>query len=174
MSREKPFSEIESHRLVYANAHRIVTGIGRAALGVRVYGQENIPRQGGAIIAANHRHWLDVFTFPAAVPRRHVSMVAKHETFSTPVMGRFFEMWSALPIHREEPTLEEMRAIINRAKDGRLVALFPEETREKGRIKDRHEADLKEFQPGAAMIARRAKVPTVPAALYGMDHSLRA
>lgn len=169
MSKEKPFSEIESHRLIYANAHRIVTAVGRSALGIKVYGQEHIPQEEGGLIAANHRHWLDIFALPAAVPSRHVSMVAKHEVFDTPIMGQFFEWWDALPIHREQPTLEEMRNIIERAKSGRLVGIFPEETRDKERVRPPHEADLIEFQPGVAMIARRAGVLTVPAALYGMD-----
>jgi 1-acyl-sn-glycerol-3-phosphate acyltransferase len=170
--REKPFSEAESNRLLYANSHRTVTVLGGLGLGFKVFGQENIPDTGGGIIAANHRHWLDILVLPSAVPRRHVSMVAKHEVFSTPIMGPFFEKWGALPIHREQPLISELRAIIEKVREGRLVGIFPEETRDKSRVKSRHEADLSEFQSGTAMIARRTKADTVPAVVYRTDEWL--
>ena len=169
---DKPFSEIESHRLLYANSHRSVTVLGKLGLGFKVLGQENIPDEGGGLIASNHRHWLDILVLPSAVPQRHVSMVAKYEVFSTPIMGPFFEKWGALPIHREQPLLSELKAIIEKVREGRLVGIFPEETRDKTRIKSKHVADLSEFQPGTAMIARRTKAVTVPTVLYRTDEWL--
>lgn len=172
VEKPKPFDEIGPKRLEYALSHRTVTAIGRTMLGIRVFGQENIPKTGGAVIAANHRHFLDILVLPAAVPKRHVSMVARHELFNIPVIGRLFEDWGAMPIHRDEPTLDELRAIVEVARKDRLVGILPEGTRDKTRTKSHSQADLNEFKPGVAMIARRAKVPVVPAALYGMDRLL--
>lgn len=168
----RPFEEAEVHRLFYANSHRLVSFVGATALGIGVSGRENIPQEDGAIIAANHRHWLDILTLPSAVPDRHVTMVARHDAFETPVMGRLFEWWGAVPVHRDEPSIEEMRRIVTIAKSGHLVAMFPERTRDKHRKKARHSADMKNFEPGIAQISRMARVPVVPTALYGMDSGL--
>ncbi len=167
----KPFDEAEAWRWWYSFAHRTVTTVGRTALGIRVWGQENIPQEGGAILAAGpHRTFLqDVLAFPSAVPRRHVRMAAKYEAFSYPIIGCFIRQWGALPIHRDENRPSEAIALARAAKEGHLVGMMPEGTREKGRSKAAHHADLSEFRGGVALVARLAEAPTVPTALYGMD-----
>ena len=87
---EKPFSEMDENWLLYASSYYLVKGIGKLALGFRVNGSENIPRQGRAIVAFNHRHWLDIFLGPIAIPKRHLVMVAKKEVYETPLLGNLF------------------------------------------------------------------------------------
>lgn len=164
----KPYAEAPQHRLLYANSHRVFRVISALPGILRVYGEENIPDEGGALVLANHRSWRDVFALPSSV-HRHVTMVARHEKIESGLQGRYLRALGAIPVHRQGAEPGEIRAIIRRARDGHIVAMFPEETRDKNRRKSPEHADMKEFRPGAAEIARLAGVVTVPAALYNMD-----
>jgi len=140
---------------------------------LEIYGQENIPQSGGALLAANHRNFKDIFFLPAAVERRHVTMVSKHELLRVPALGWYLRSLGAIPVHREGPTKSEMEAMLQKLKEGRIVASFPEGTRSKKRRKELHEADMEEFKPGTAWLARRAGALTIPVAIYAMDGPVR-
>jgi len=167
-----PYSEIESQASwsLYFISHGLVRGISRAMFGLKTYGVENIPQSGPAILAANHRHWKDVLLLPSFVPHRHVTMIARHEILEKRAQGGYFRKLGAIPVHREAPQQSEVKEILRVLKDNKLLAMFPEETREKGRTKSRSEIDLRpELKPGLARFALAANVVTIPTALVGMD-----
>lgn len=159
---EKPFAEIDDNWAYYASAYYLVKGIGKLALGVKFYGTENIPPQGRAIIASNHRHWLDIFIIPIAIPNRHLSMVAKKEVYDTPIMGKLFTRWETIPVDRKNAGPSTTKEAIRRLKQERVVGILPEG--------HRYQMDeLGEMHGGVAQIARLGKAPTVPAAVRGAD-----
>ncbi len=63
-----------------------------------------------------------------------------------------------------------MRTAIELARDGEIVVMFPEGTRQQKGLKKRHVARA---HSGAARIALAAGVPLVPAAIAGTDRLLR-
>ena len=124
-----------------------------------VKGKENIPREGGAVICANHIHLLD----PAAIAvntERTVSFLAKKELYGNRFNIWFFGKLNAIPIQRDGTdalgALKAMRVL----KSGGILGIFPEGTRERNR-------GLMEFKGGAAMLAVKTKVPIVPVYIQG-------
>ena len=66
----------------------------------------------------------------------------------------------AVPIDREASALAGMKTVIRRLEGGAAVILFPEGTRTR-------DGQLGDVKGGFAIIARRAGVPIVPAAIVG-------
>jgi 1-acyl-sn-glycerol-3-phosphate acyltransferase len=76
----------------------------------------------------------------------------------------------AFPVRRGQADAEAIETAVQLAREGNVVAMFPEGTR-------RTKGLVKKFQPrprtGAARIALEAGVPLVPAAVKGTDRLLR-
>ena len=130
------------------------------SLGLRVFGRENIPRTGGAIIASNHQSFLDPVVLGAAADRE-LRYLARRSLFTNPAFGALIRFLGALELGRDGVDSPGVRAMVDALKNGDLVVMFPEGTRsvdgEIGRIKS-----------GVGLIARRACVPVVPTALDGL------
>jgi 1-acyl-sn-glycerol-3-phosphate acyltransferase len=159
---EKPFSEADEHWLLYASSYYLVKGMGKVALGFKVRGAENIPKEGRAIIAPNHRHWLDIFLGPIAIPKRHVTTIAKKEVYDTPILGSLFHRWGTISVNRDNPEIETTRRVLKKLEQERLVAVMPEGHRYQ-------ENTLGDMRRGVAMWARLGNAPTIPAAIRGVD-----
>jgi len=131
----------------------------RLATRARAYGSERVPREGGAVLAVNHLHWIDIPILGALTPRT-VHFVAKIEAFRFPGLGAYLRAFGAIAIRRGESDRDAVRRMRGAARDGEVVGLFVEGTRQRtGRPG--------KAQPGAAMVAIQEDVPVVPAAIYG-------
>jgi 1-acyl-sn-glycerol-3-phosphate acyltransferase len=125
----------------------------------RAYGAARVPRTGGVVLALNHLHWIDVPLVGAVSPRT-VNFVAKVEAHRVPGFGQFIRAHGALSVRRGESDREAVRLMRQAAREGRVLGLFVEGTRQRtGRPG--------KAQPGAAMVALQEDVPVVPAAVYG-------
>lgn len=141
--------------------------VGRLYMGVptrlitraRAYGRDRVPKTGGAVYAVNHLHWIDVPLVGLTSPRT-VWFVAKAEAADYPVLGAFLRLHGAISIRRGESDRDAVRRMREAARDGNVVGLFVEGTRQRtGRPGT--------AQPGAAMVALQEGVPVVPVAVYG-------
>jgi len=132
---------------------------------VRVAGADAIPAQGPAIIAPNHKNFLDPFFVGIATPRR-VRYMAKAGLLKGP-FGWLLLRLGAFPVRRGErdaEALDTARAILA---DGGVVVLFPEGTRVE-------EPDaLGSPHHGAGRLAVETGAPIVPAAVSGTSHLWR-
>lgn len=183
MEKHPPYWEAPKLRRFYAASHFTVQQFSRAKWGLKIYGIDNARQEGGVLYTANHRNWKDPFIFPASIPDRHVTMVARHTLLNTFALGSLLKAWNAVPVHREEDwengrpetreelqiALDEMDAIVEVARSGRAVGMFQEGTRDKSRVKAPDKADMGEFKPGVAKVAKKARVATVPGILVGTD-----
>ena len=124
----------------------------------RMVGSERIP-SGGCVLAVNHLHWVDICVVGATCPR-NINYVAKAEAFDIPVVGWYISEQGVIGVRRGESDREAVRVMRKAARDGRMVGLFVEGTRQKS-------GRPGVAQPGAAMVALQEDVPVVPAAVYG-------
>lgn len=131
----------------------------RLATRPRVYGIENVPATGGVVYAINHLHWIDIPIVGVVSPRT-VYFVAKAEAANNPTLGWFLRMHGTIAIRRGESDRDAVRRMRAEARDGHVVGLFVEGTRQQN---GRPGA----AQPGAAMVALQENVPVVPVAIYG-------
>jgi 1-acyl-sn-glycerol-3-phosphate acyltransferase len=113
----------------------------------RATGIENLPRDGGYVLAANHVSNFDPFP-----------------------LGPLIAAAGAFKVRRGEHDLDAMRTAEQLVREGHVVVMFPEGTR-------REKGLRKKWQPrahtGAARIALGAGAPLVPAAIAGTDRITR-
>ncbi len=131
----------------------------------KVIGAENIPAAGGVIIAANHVSLWDPPVLGAAIPRR-IHFMAKEELFANPVFSWLITNLGAFPVKRGIADRTAIRTALSLLENGSVLGLFPEGTRSKTGV-------LGAPEPGLAMLAIKAGVPVVPAAIVGTNKVLR-
>ncbi len=131
---------------------------------VKVYGSENIPKEGPFILASNHRSYLDPMILPVNCKRK-LSFVAKEQLFQKKFLGFFIAQLGAFPIRRKTSDVRAIKEILSRLKVGRPVLIFPEGTRTR--------KDMKiEIQAGIGLIAVKSKLPVIPVYVSGTDKVL--
>src|ERR1700690_2187802 len=132
-------------------------------------GIENLP-DGGFVLACNHVSSFDPWPLGMPLwPKRGMRIMAKSELFWFP-LGKVIDGAGAFPVKRGQNDPVALETAIELAREGNIVAMFPEGTRRtKGLMKTR------EARPrtGAARIALEANGPLVPAAVSGTDRLLR-
>ncbi len=148
---------------VFWGAGRIYMGVpARLVTRARAYGRERMPAEGGAVLAVNHLHWIDVPIVGALSPR-NLDFVAKFEAVSFPGLGKFLTWHGTIAIRRGESDRDAVRQMRAAVRRGDVLGLFVEGTRQRtGRPG--------EAKPGAAMVAIQEDVPVVPAAIYGTQY----
>jgi 1-acyl-sn-glycerol-3-phosphate acyltransferase len=130
----------------------------------RARGVEHLPRAGGYVLAANHSSNFDPWVLGMALfPRRFLRFMAKSELFWFP-LGPFIAGAGAFKVRRGQRDLEAIRTAQELARQGHVIAMFPEGTRRRKGLRKKRQA---EAHSGAARIALGADVPLVPAAIGG-------
>jgi 1-acyl-sn-glycerol-3-phosphate acyltransferase len=133
-------------------------------------GRENLPREGGFVLACNHVSSLDPWPLGLPLwPRRFLRFMAKSELYWFP-LTLLLNGVGAFPIRRGQQDVEAIETAVRLAREGNVVAMFPEGTRRRKGLVKRFEARPR---TGAARIALEAGVPLVPAAVKGTDRLLR-
>ena len=136
---------------------------------LRVRGLENVP-EGGFVLAANHTSNFDPWPLGIPfLPDRQLRFMAKAELFN-PVLAPFLRAGGAFKVRRGEGDVEAMRTAVELVREGEIVVMFPEGTRQTKGLVKRHAARP---HTGAARIALTAKAPLVPAAIGGTGRLLR-
>jgi 1-acyl-sn-glycerol-3-phosphate acyltransferase len=132
----------------------------------RAYGRENLPRDGGYVLAAGHVSNLDPWPLGLAIwPRRFLRFMAKSELFWFP-LGAFISAAGAFKVHRGRADREAIQTAVDLARAGNVIAMFPEGTRRRKGLRKKYEAAA---HTGAARIAHEAGVPLIPAGIKGTD-----
>ncbi|HEY2373509.1 MAG TPA: lysophospholipid acyltransferase family protein [Gaiellaceae bacterium] len=137
---------------------------------LRVRGRERLPAEGGYVLACNHVSSFD--PWPLAMPlwpKRYLRFMAKSELYWFP-LTLVLHNAGAFPVHRGQRDTAAIETAVGLARDGHVVAMFPEGTRRTKGLVKRHEARPRS---GAARIALEAGVPLVPAAVKGTDKLTR-
>src|ERR1700688_1742001 len=79
---------------------QIIARIGTTLMfDLKTYGRENVPKDGGVLLVANHQSYLD----PGLVAvhlYRPVSFLAKSELFENPYFGWFIRKLHAFPVRQ--------------------------------------------------------------------------
>ncbi|MCI2148057.1 lysophospholipid acyltransferase family protein [Bifidobacterium crudilactis] len=131
-----------------------------------VEGAENIPKQGGAIIASNHLAVIDDALLPLSSPRM-IHFMGKAEYFNGKgIKGRFKKWWftsvGVFPVDRSGGSkalgaLETARHVLEA---GNIFGIHPEGTRSPdGRLFRGH--------TGVARLAYETGAPIIPTAIIG-------
>jgi len=123
--------------------------------------------EGGLIVAANHRSFLDPFAIGGILPwRRPMNYVAKVELFERRWQAWILSRLGAFPIRRgesDEDSVETARIVVER---GGSVCIFPEGTRIRS-------GSLAAPKRGVGRLALQTGAPVIPTAVLGTEHVRR-
>ena len=130
----------------------------------KVTGLEHIPREGGAIIAANHVSFLDPLLLPLVVPHRRVMFLTKVKYIDKPILRWFLTGAGVIPVATGDPRAvgESVAAAVEVVRSGRLVGIFPEGTRSP-------DGRLHRGKTGVARVAFESGAPVIPVGIIGTD-----
>jgi len=156
-------------RRFYFGARRISRPLVELLWNPRVTGLENIPREGGFVIASNHLANIDSFVLPVVLPRQ-IRFVAKDTLWTqNGLRGRilrwFFDAVEAVPVDREALSSGKgaLQAGLTILREGDGFAIYPEGTRSKDGL-------LHPGKQGAAWLAVESGCPVIPVGLKGTQH----
>jgi acyl-[acyl-carrier-protein]-phospholipid O-acyltransferase/long-chain-fatty-acid--[acyl-carrier-protein] ligase len=129
---------------------------------IRVYGKENLPAQGGALLVPNHITWIDAF-FLLRASSRPIRMVALSSNLENRWVAWLGKMFGAILINPTKPKMvimafREAREALN---NGELVCIFPEGGMTRS-------GQVQAFKPGTMKILDGANAPVVPVYLDGL------
>ena len=129
---------------------------------IEYVGEENIPENGGFILASNHVNALDPVFIALGMKKRQLHFMGKKELFENPLIKFFLSKLNGFPIVRGGADSEALNYAIRIVKEGYVLGIFPEGTRSK----DYRPARAKS---GVAVIAKEAKADILPVAIYTSD-----
>jgi len=130
-------------------------------------GREHGRVEGGLIVAANHRSFLDPFAIGAALPwRRPMNYVAKVELFERRWQGWLLSRLGAFPLRRGESDEEAMETARQTVLRGGAICIFPEGTRIR-------RGTLAAPKRGVGRLALQTGAPVLPTAVFGSEHVRR-
>jgi 1-acyl-sn-glycerol-3-phosphate acyltransferase len=153
---------------LYAFGKVALAPVARMLWRPKVVGQENIPKSGAAILAANHLAVIDSVILPSVVSR-NVYFLAKQEYFIAPglkgtLMKQVMYGLNQIPVDRSggRKSLMALDSALPVLRDGHVLGIYPEGTRSP-------DGRLYRGRPGVAKLALDAPAPIIPIGILGTD-----
>lgn len=143
--------------MFYKFARAVLRMIYRLLFRIQIQGTENIPGQGGVLLCSNHISNLDPPMVGIFI-KRQIRFMAKEELFQAPLLGPILPKLGAFPVKRGGISKESIRTALNVLREGGVMGIFPEGTR------NSQNAAAKR---GAAVFALRSDAAVIPVAIIG-------
>ena len=125
-----------------------------------VTGLDNIPKEDGFMLYANHQGMFDVLAI-AATCDMPIGAVLKKELYNVPLLHQIALCTKSFAMDREDvrQSLTVIQGVTEEVKNGRNYLIFPEGTRSK------RGNTMLEFHGGSFRCATKSKCPIVPIAV---------
>lgn len=149
----------KTKKTIYQRLHSFLAPFFRFLFGVKVVGGENVPREGGFVLCANHIAIRDVILIAAACPRQ-INFIAKKELFSIPILSGLITALGAVKLDRGGSDVKALKRSVELVDNGGIVAIFPQGHRYPGV----HPASTPR-KNGAALITYRSGADVIPVAI---------
>ena len=130
---------------------------------VKYYGRENIPTEGGFILASNHIHMIDPLIISCGIKKRQMHFMAKKELWNNPFVAWAFTKANGFPIARGSADVVALKYAERIPKEGYILGIFPEGTRSK-------DGNIGKAKRGISAIAFEAKCGILPVSVYNSDN----
>lgn len=131
-----------------------------------IEGEENIPKEGAAILASNHNAVWDSVFLPAMIERELVFMGKADYFTGTGVKGwatkNFMKAVGTIPVDRSggKGAASALQGGLDRLSEGKLFGIYPEGTRSP-------DGRLYRGRTGVARLALQSGAPVIPVAMFG-------
>lgn len=151
------YSEMEKYEHI-----RYIMGmaVNSGNIDMKVYGTENIPKENGFLMYANHQGMFDSLAICAPC-EQPLAVVLKKELANIPFLKQIIACTNSFAMDREDirQSMKVIMAVTEEVKKGRNYLIFPEGTR------SRNGNEMLGFHSGSFKCAIKAKCPIVPIAL---------
>lgn len=132
----------------------------------KIINKEYLKVEGSALIAGNHKHLYDqCLTILAS--KRGIHYMAKKEYFDSKKTAWFFKRTGCISVDRSKKDSESVNMALSVLKDGGLIGLFPEGTRNKT------DEFLLPFKFGCVSMAKKTDSYIIPFGITG-DYKFRS
>ncbi|MBC8504961.1 MAG: 1-acyl-sn-glycerol-3-phosphate acyltransferase [Anaerolineales bacterium] len=132
---------------------------------IESHGIENLPTEGAVVLASNHVTNFDIFPMQLGISRP-IFFMAKEELMRNPIVEYVLRKGGVFPVYRGTKDVWAKRHSEMVLEHGRVLGLFPEGTRSKGR-------GLRTAKTGTARFALKANCPIVPMAISGSQRMFK-
>ena len=144
---------------LYRFLRPIITFLMKFLFRIEIIGSENIPTEGGVVLAGNHQSNFDCVLLISST-KRMIHFIAKKELIDGK-LGFFFKWMGIIPVNRKTKNKKAVNEAIKVLKDGEIIGIFPEGTFNKT------EYITMPFKMGAVKMALDSDVKIVPFAIIG-------
>lgn len=124
---------------------------------------ENIPAEGGVIIAINHLNYMDTPVLFANPHRPDITALVTTKYQKNAFVKWFTESAQGIWINRDIADFNAIRKASKALAEGLALGIAPEGTRSKN-------AKLQQGKPGTIMLAAKTKAPIVPVGITGTEN----
>lgn len=124
---------------------------------------DKIPLKGPLIVYSNHTGSIEVPMIFVLLQPRPLTGIAKIETWDNSFLAWLFNLWGIIPIRRGEADMDAMRRTLDSLKEGMILGISPEGTRNKS-------GKLLRGHPGIVTLALRSGAPLIPLAHWGGEN----
>jgi len=131
-------------------------------LRANIYGLENFPNHGPALIVINHLGDADAILLAASIPTT-IDGMGKIELIDDWRASSILRAYGIIWVHRGRPDRRALRAALDGLAEGRMIVLAPE-----GR--QSVIGGLEEGNEGAAFLAMKSGAPILPVAMTGTEN----
>ena len=131
----------------------------------QAFGSENMPAQGGVIIASNHASFMDPPIVSCGLMHRYVRFMARDTLFKNRVGKWWAENIGVVSIDRNRGDVAAFKAALAILKAGGALCLFPEGTRTL-------DGNLQKPKAGIGFLIIKAGVPVLPVYVEGSFNAL--
>jgi 1-acyl-sn-glycerol-3-phosphate acyltransferase len=130
-----------------------------------ICGYENLPKEGGFIIACNHESLLDPPIVGSNIPQE-IAFFARKTLWKKGFASWWLDGVGTIPVDRDGGSdVTAIKRVIQSLRSGKAVILFPEGTRSK-------DGKLQQAKPGIGMMACKMQVPVIPTRIFGSFDAL--
>jgi len=120
-----------------------------------------VPRDGPLILFTNHRGYVEApILYTQLAPRPKVTALGKIELFKIFFLGFVMRVWEIIPVRRGESDREALRSCIEKLKEGWILGIAPEGSRNQS-------GELQRAKGGISLLALHSEAPIMPCAHWG-------
>lgn len=125
----------------------------------KMVGLENLPKDEGFIICANHVNYLDAAGL-VLCNKFKIRFIGKADLLRFKILSYLARIFDVIPVKRDSGDISSIKICLKALKNKQILGIFPEGTR-KGMAKN------VQIKNGAVYLAEKAKVKIVPVGVQG-------
>lgn len=111
-------------KIFYRFVRRFVTRFLGLFNKIKIDNKQNMPAEGGYIIACTHTGWINILNLGVSICPNPIQFMTKKQLFDYKLLGRFITKMKAFPVDRENPYPSVVKVPMNWIQEGKVIGIF--------------------------------------------------